>query len=92
MKIYYLKLKLGADRGFGVLDTIHRNGMLHDFSASNCTFEIIRITIVYNESLVYREFSFFLNANFPLLMGAFRNQFLPLAQFVSQNEYEKINT
>ena len=92
MKGVLFKQKLGEGRGLGVCNTIHRNGMLHFFLPSNCTFEIIRTTVVDIESPIYREFSFKSNANFSRIMGAFRNQFPFLAQFVSQNEYEKKNT
>ncbi len=88
----YFKQKLGVGSGLGVYNSIHRNGMLHLFLPSNCTFEIIRTTVVDIESPNYWEFSFKSNANFSPIMGAFRNQFLSLAQFVSQNEYEKKNT
>ena len=92
MRGYHFKQKLGVGSGLGVCNSIHRNGMLHFFLPSNCTFEIIRTTVVDIESPIYREFSFKSNANFLRIMGAFRNQFPFLAQFVSQNEYEKKNT
>lgn len=92
MRGFHFKQKLGDGSGSGVCNSIHRNGMLHFFLPSNCTFEIIRTTVVDIESLIFREFPFFWRANFSRIIGAFRNQFPSLAQFVSQNEYEKKNT
>lgn len=92
MRGFHFKQKLGDGSGSGVCHSIHRNGMLHFFLPSNCTFEFIRTTVVDIDRPILQEFSFKWNEDFLRIMGTFRNQFLSLAQFVSQNEYEKKNT
>lgn len=92
MKGFHFKQDLGVGGVLGVCNNVHRNGMLHHFFSSNRNFAIIKTTVVDIESPIYRHFSLNLSEDNARATGTFRNQFLSLAQFVSQNEYEKKNT
>ncbi len=83
---------LGDSQGLCVYNYRHIIAMLSEFIQMRCNFVITKSTIVDIElqQLACFEMCFLISEQPKSL--PFRNQKPTLAQFVSQNEYEKINT